>query len=161
MTNRNRPGMPEIVVRDLLLGMQTVDADVDVEICLDIVTHLACTLELFSSSTHAIGEGLVTLRDPTSLHPRPLLLVPLVLPILAEKSSNRFDRLLRVDLLKAPGGLSSLHELGDSPRPQRLPLARDAPLVLRGIVGELLHGRMLREGGLEIRPIHQDIPGSF
>lgn len=54
MVDGDAPGVPEVVVGDLL-GMQLVDSDVDVQICLNIVTHLARPLELLPSSTHAVG----------------------------------------------------------------------------------------------------------
>jgi hypothetical protein len=99
-----------------------VGSDVDVQICLNIVAHLTRTLELLASSTHAVRQGLVARWHPTSLHTRSLLLVPFLFFVLAEESGNGLDGLLRVDLFEISSGMSSLHELGNSSRPQGLVL---------------------------------------
>ena len=82
--------------------------------------------------------------NPTSLHTRSLLFVTLLLPVFAEESGYGLDRLLRVHLSEITSWLSSLHELGDGPRPQGIVLTRDATLVLRSVISELLCGRVLR-----------------
>ena len=149
--------MPEIVVRNFL-GMQTMNTNIDVEISLDVITHITRPLELLPSPTHTVRQRLVPLWNPTTLHPSPLLLIPLLLLVLTEKSSDRLDCLLRVHLLVTTSWLSSLHKLGDRPSPQWLNPSRNTSLVFRGVIGELLNRRMLRKGRLEVRTIHQHIP---
>lgn len=157
MVDSDGARVAEVVIGDLL-RVQTVHTDVDVQVRLDIVPHLSRTLELLPRPPHAVRQRLVPRRNPTALHARPLLLVALLLLVLAEEGSDGLDGLLGVDLLETARRLSSLHELGDRPRPQRVALPGDPSLVLRSVIGELLHCRVLRQSGLEVRPVHQHLP---
>ena len=94
--HRDRPSMSEVIVRHSH-WMQIVHSDVHVQTCLDIVLRLPLLLKLLRSSAHRVGQGLVLLRHPTSLHCCLLLLVTLLLLVFTEQSCDRFDSLLRVD----------------------------------------------------------------
>ena len=102
--------MSEVIVRHSH-WMQIVHSDVHVQTCLDIVLRLPLLLKLLRSSAHRVGQGLVLLRHPTSLHCCLLLLVTLLLLVFTEQSCDRFDSLLRVDLAMVSGRLLALAEL--------------------------------------------------
>ena len=157
MVDSDGSRVSEVVIGDLL-RVKAVDSDINVEVRLDVVSHLARPLELLPRPPHAVRQRLVPRRNPTALHARPLLLVALLLLVLAEESSDRLDGLLRVHLLETARRLSSLHELGDRPRPERVALPGDPSLILRGVISELLHCRVLRQSRLEVRSVHQHLP---
>ena len=108
--HRDRPSMSEVIVRHSH-WMQIVHSDVHVQTCLDIVLRLPLLLKLLRSSPHRVGQSLVLLRHPTSLHCCLLLLVTLLLLVFTEQSCDRFDSLLRVDLAMVSGRLLALAEL--------------------------------------------------
>jgi hypothetical protein len=122
MIDSDGAGMSEIVVRNFLL-VEVVDSDVDVEIGLDVVTHLAGLLEILSSTAHAVGKGFVARGHPTALHSRLLLLVALLLLVLAEESGDGLHGLLGQDLPETASRLPSLHKLGNCSCPQWVVLA--------------------------------------
>ena len=105
-----RPAVSEVVIRHTH-RMQVMHTDVHVQTCLDIVLHLPHLLELLSCPTHRIGQSLVFLRNPTSLHSCLLLLISLLLLVLAEQSGDGFDCLLGVDLAMVASWLLGLIEL--------------------------------------------------
>jgi hypothetical protein len=75
--------MPEVIIRHTH-RLQVVDSNIHVQRRLDIVLGNAAFLELFSSFSHRIGDGLVLLRNPTALSGSLFLFVPLFLVVLAK-----------------------------------------------------------------------------
>lgn len=64
-------------------------------------------------------------------------------------------------MLKATSWLPSLHELGNCPGLECFAFPGNPSLVLRGVIGVLLGWRMLWQGRLEIRAIHEHISLRF
>lgn len=83
--------------------VQVMDPDVHVCAGLDVVLGNAHLLELLCSTPHRSSQANVLLRHPASLHPCPLLFVPLLLLVLAVHGRDRFDGLLKLNLLVVPG----------------------------------------------------------
>jgi hypothetical protein len=106
----DRSSVSEVVVQHSH-WMQVVHSDIHVQTCLDIVLWLPQLFKLLCSPAQRVGQSLVFLRHPASLHCCLLLLVSLFLLIFTEQSCNWFDSLLRVDLAMVASRLLTLTEL--------------------------------------------------
>jgi len=138
--------------------LKVVDPDVHVQASLNIIFGNATLLELLGSFSHRKGNSLVFLRKPTALCGCLFFLVSLFLVLLTEKGSDRLDSFLELHLAVVSSRNLLLHVLGLSSVAKSVVLGKGVfALILGYKIRVFLGGRVLWEGGFEVRTVHFDV----